>query len=87
MPGLGLFPVEDVSSKALQGMGQAAQSYGAMGQERQTKTTSGFSFGGALGGAAGGAIAGASAGSVIPGLGTMAGGIIGAIGGAASNLF
>ena len=81
--GLGLYPIEDVSAKALQGVGQAAQAYGAMGQKKSTTVTEeapGGSAGGALGAAAGMGMAGFTVGGPI-------GGGIGAAVGAASYLF
>ncbi|MBI9113166.1 hypothetical protein [Maridesulfovibrio ferrireducens] len=79
--GLGLYPIEDVSSKALQGVGQAAQSYGAMGQARsQTTTSPGPTAGGAIGAAAGMGMAGFAVGGPI-------GGAAGAAIGAAAYLF
>lgn len=84
MAGLGLFPVEDTSSKAMQGMGQAAQSYGAM--QKQTyippKTA-----GGGLAATAGYAVSGASTGALIAGpYGAAVGGVAGAAVGLSSYL-
>lgn len=73
--GFGLYPVEDVSSKALQGMGQAGQTYASMGQNRkQTTTPPDPSIGGALGSAAGMGMAGfAMGGPVGAGIGAAVG--------------
>ncbi|OEU65408.1 MAG: hypothetical protein BA863_17880 [Desulfovibrio sp. S3730MH75] len=86
--GLGLYPIEDVSGKATQNMGQAAQSYGSMGQKiTQTNASPGHTAGGAMGGAMGGAAAGATIGSIVPGIGTAIGAVGGAVIGAAAYLW
>lgn len=56
LPSLGLFSVSDPSQKAMQGLGQAANTYAAMDKERKAP---GKTVGGGLMSAAGGAVAGA----------------------------
>ncbi|BDQ36296.1 hypothetical protein SYK_06560 [Pseudodesulfovibrio nedwellii] len=68
MAGLGLYPIEDVSAKALQGMGQGASTLSKMGQEKTVTTTPpGKTAGGALMSGAGMGMAGFALGGPIGG--------------------
>lgn len=81
MAGMGLYPVEDTAGRAMQGMGSAASTFGAMGQNRTTKTKApDKSVGGAMGSAGGMGLAGFQIGGPI-------GGAVGAGVGAMTYLF
>lgn len=81
MPSLGLYSVENPMGKAMQGLGQAANTFAAMDKERpETKPKK--TAGGGLMNVAGGAMAGAQLGSIVPGIGTGMGAAGGAVIGA-----
>lgn len=76
--GLGLYPVEDTAARALQGVGQAGNTYGKMMKKQETTTTPpGPTAGGAIMSAAGMGMAGFTLGGPI---GAGVGALVGAAG-------